>query len=69
MRGALPAGAAGEDVKVDAELSFLDGYVKTALDNGAKSYNPPKEDASSENEEKQKEGRVRFVAFGLLVWN
>ena len=40
----LPVDASAEDVDVDPNLSFLDGYVTTALHNGARPYEKPEED-------------------------
>eukprot|EP00471_Norrisiella_sphaerica_P007118 CAMPEP_0184491266 /NCGR_PEP_ID=MMETSP0113_2-20130426/19974_1 /TAXON_ID=91329 /ORGANISM="Norrisiella sphaerica, Strain BC52" /LENGTH=1192 /DNA_ID=CAMNT_0026875551 /DNA_START=119 /DNA_END=3697 /DNA_ORIENTATION=- len=39
-RAALPVNAFGRDEKVDSELSFLNGYVGEALNNGAPPYKP-----------------------------
>lgn len=40
----LPVDASAEDVDVDADLSFLDGFVQQALDNGARPYSKPEDD-------------------------
>ena len=40
----LPVDASAEDVEVDENLSFLDGYVQTALANGSRPYNKPEDD-------------------------
>jgi len=40
----LPVDASCEDVDVDVDLSFLDGYVHEALTNGAKEYSKPDDD-------------------------
>jgi hypothetical protein len=41
MKEVLPVDASMEDIDIDEDLSFLNGFVKQALDNGAKPYNPP----------------------------
>lgn len=41
MRKVLPLDASSQEVLVDDSLSFLDGYVKIALDNGAKPLSRP----------------------------
>lgn len=43
MKEVLPVDASTEDIDIDEDLSFLDEYVQSALDNGAKRYNPPNE--------------------------
>ena len=40
----LPVDASAEDVDVDPNLSFLDGYVTAALNNGARPYEKPEDD-------------------------
>ena len=40
----LPVDASAEDMDVDADLSFLNGYVQLALDNGARPYSKPEDD-------------------------
>jgi len=40
----LPVDASAEDVQVDVNLSFLDGYVQQSLANGARSYEKPEDD-------------------------
>jgi AP-4 complex subunit epsilon-1 len=40
----LPVDASAEDVQVDVNLSFLDGYVQEALSSGASPYNKPEDD-------------------------
>jgi AP-4 complex subunit epsilon-1 len=40
----LPVDASCEDVGVDENLSFLDGFVSEALQNGAKAYEKPEDD-------------------------
>ena len=40
----LPVDASCEDIEIDEELSFLKGYVQTALNLGAKPYSPPQVD-------------------------
>ena len=40
----LPVDASAEDVDVDPNLSFLDGYVTNALHNGARPYEKPEDD-------------------------
>lgn len=40
----LPVDASAEDVQVDVNLSFLDGFVHEALSSGASPYNKPEDD-------------------------
>lgn len=40
----LPVDASAEDVQVDTNLSFLDGFVSQAISNGAKTYSKPEDD-------------------------
>ena len=40
----LPVDASAEDVDMDPNLSFLSGYVNTALSNGARPYERPEDD-------------------------
>jgi AP-4 complex subunit epsilon-1 len=40
----LPVDASAEDVDVDANLSFLNGYVQQSLNNGAQPYSKPDDD-------------------------
>lgn len=40
----LPVDASCEDIDVDPDLSFLDGYVKEAIANGAREYSKPEDD-------------------------
>jgi hypothetical protein len=40
MKHVLPVDASVEDIAVDADLRFLDGYVRQALDMGARQYPP-----------------------------
>ncbi|KAL3924280.1 MAG: hypothetical protein SGILL_001141 [Bacillariaceae sp.] len=40
----LPVDASAEDVEVDINLSFLDGFCQQALANGAKAYDKPEDD-------------------------
>lgn len=39
----LPVDASCEDIEVDTSLSFLNGFVQAALQQGARPYNPPAE--------------------------
>jgi AP-4 complex subunit epsilon-1 len=41
---ALPVDASAEDVDVDVNLSFLDGFCQEALANGARPYSKPEDD-------------------------
>eukprot|EP00941_MAST-03F_sp_MAST-3F-sp1_P004748 g4748.t1 len=41
MSACLPVDASAEDIEIDEDLTFLDDYVQTALDQGAREYNPP----------------------------
>lgn len=43
MADVLPVDASCEDIQVDERLSFLDGLVQEAIQNGAQLYSPPKE--------------------------
>jgi len=40
----LPVDASAEDVQVDTNLSFIDGFVRQALSNGAQAYEKPEDD-------------------------
>lgn len=40
----FPVDASAEDIDVDADLSFMNGYVREALVNGAKNYDKPEDD-------------------------
>jgi AP-4 complex subunit epsilon-1 len=40
----LPVDASAEDLDVDESLSFLNGYVQVALNNGARPYQKPEDD-------------------------
>jgi len=46
----LPVDASAEDVDVDPNLSFLDGYVSTALHNGARPYEKPEDDDDDDDD-------------------
>jgi AP-4 complex subunit epsilon-1 len=46
----FPVDASAEDVDVDINLSFLDGYVSNALQNGAQPYNKPDDDDDDDDE-------------------
>lgn len=41
MADVLPVDASCEDIEVDKNLGFLNGYVQSALSNGASPYSPP----------------------------
>ena len=40
----LPVDASAEDIDVDVDLTFMNGYVNEALNNGAKAYDKPEDD-------------------------
>ena len=44
MRAVLPVDASCEDIEVDTDLSFLNGFVQRARDAGAREYSPPDDD-------------------------
>jgi len=46
----LPVDASAEDVQVDINLSFLDGFCQDALANGARAYAKPEDDDDSDEE-------------------
>jgi AP-4 complex subunit epsilon-1 len=46
----FPVDASAEDVDVDVNLSFLDGYVSYALQNGAQPYDKPEDDDDDEDD-------------------
>ena len=46
LEAALPIDASLEDIAVDLDLAFLDGFVDAALANGARDYVPPEERGS-----------------------
>jgi len=46
----LPVDASAEDVEVDMNLSFLDGYVQEALANGARPYDKPEDDDDDDDD-------------------
>ena len=46
----LPVDASCEDVGVDENLSFLDGFVAEALQNGAKEYEKPEDDDDDDDD-------------------
>ena len=41
MADVLPVDASLEDIEVDPNLPFLDGFVQLAIVNGAARYSPP----------------------------
>jgi AP-4 complex subunit epsilon-1 len=45
----LPVDASAEDVEVDINLSFLDGFCQEALSNGARAYEKPDDDDEEED--------------------
>jgi AP-4 complex subunit epsilon-1 len=46
----FPVDASAEDVEVDVHLSFLDGYVSYALQNGAAPYSKPEDDDDDDDD-------------------
>lgn len=46
----FPVDASAEDLQVDMDLSFLDGYVQSALSNGARAYAKPEDDDDEDDE-------------------
>ena len=46
----FPVDASAEDVDVDPNLSFLDGFVADALANGATQYSPPEDDDDDDDD-------------------
>ncbi|KAG7367427.1 adaptin N terminal region-domain containing protein [Nitzschia inconspicua] len=46
----LPVDASAEDVEVDVNLSFLDGFCQQALANGARAYEKPEDDDDDEED-------------------
>lgn len=46
----LPVDASAEDLQVDMNLSFLDGYVQQSLANGARPYDKPEDDDDEEDD-------------------
>uniref|UniRef100_A0A7S3HNE1 AP-4 complex subunit epsilon-1 C-terminal domain-containing protein n=2 Tax=Spumella elongata TaxID=89044 RepID=A0A7S3HNE1_9STRA len=47
----LPVDASCEDIEIDEGLSFLQGYVQSALNLGAKPYTPPQHDDDEDADE------------------
>jgi AP-4 complex subunit epsilon-1 len=47
----FPVDASAEDVDVDVNLAFLDGFVGDALANGARPYDKPQEDDDDEDDD------------------
>ena len=47
----LPVDASAEDVQVDENLSFLDGYVQDCLSNGARPYEKPEDDDDDDDDD------------------
>lgn len=58
----LPVDASAEDVDVDPDLSFLDGFVAEALHNGARPYEKPEDDDDEDDylASTQAAGRTAF---------
>ena len=46
----LPVDASAEDLEMDINLSFLDGYCQQALTNGAKPYSKPEDDDDDDDD-------------------
>uniref|UniRef100_A0A6J0TDY9 AP-4 complex subunit epsilon-1 isoform X1 n=3 Tax=Pogona vitticeps TaxID=103695 RepID=A0A6J0TDY9_9SAUR len=62
MKTLFPVDASGEDLVVDASLSFLDGFVAEGLARGAAPYKPPHQ----RQEEKLSQGKaLNFEPYGL----
>lgn len=47
----FPVDASAEDVQVDENLSFLDGYVQHCLSEGARPYNKPEDDDDDDDDD------------------
>jgi AP-4 complex subunit epsilon-1 len=61
----FPVDASAEDLDVDVNLSFLDGFVQEALANGARSYECPEDD---DDEEDYMNGGVGHSTFNMTPY-
>jgi len=64
----LPVDASAEDVQVDTNLSFLDGFVGQALSNGAKAYEKPDDDDDDDEEMINDRMQIKAPAFNLTPY-
>lgn len=62
MADVLPVDASCEDIEVDEKLSFLNGYVQSALAQGAVPYSPPAA-VDDDDDSTVKEKTLRYAAY------
>jgi AP-4 complex subunit epsilon-1 len=64
----LPVDASAEDVQVDKNLSFLDGYVQDCLSHGARPYEKPEDDDDDEEYGASGNGGGRQTGFNMTPY-
>jgi AP-4 complex subunit epsilon-1 len=64
----LPVDASAEDVDVDINLSFLDGFCQEALANGARPYEKPEDDDDDDDELYGAQSSVSTSAFKMTPY-
>lgn len=64
----LPVDASAEDLEVDINLSFLDGFCQAALSNGARPYEKPEDDDDDDDEYAAGSAMAGAPAFNLTPY-
>ena len=64
----LPVDASAEDLDVDPNLSFLNGYVQQALNNGARPYSKPEDDDDDDDGDGMYANGTSTGAFNLTPY-
>lgn len=64
----LPVDASAEDVEVDINLSFLDGFCQAALSNGARPYEKPEDDDDDDEDYGSSSAGVGASAFNMTPY-
>lgn len=64
----LPVDASAEDLDVDINLSFLDGYCQEALSNGARPYSKPEDDDDDDDENYGSHAAATTTAFKMTPY-
>jgi hypothetical protein len=63
MRSVLPLDSTDDDVYVESKLSFLDGFVQTAISNGAREYDPEIGNEDDATDDGPREVKLQFNAY------